>query len=232
MDYLPSFEEWNSWIRLQWIKIHTNQINDTQDLIIDHSYLYNIFNKKIKMCIDFTKNNYWINNEHRSECIICAIHSIDNIIKEPTYDQLNNIVFKYTCCLTNENASWNTLYNTSSCIRIQFLFKSKTPSIYFTISRSMILFLTSLSYLYNIEQHLNDEYNKHIGDIPEEFTSSTNVVFDRIYNSMKYVYMVVYKYTIPPTITEVEQILEDRKVNKRKIKTTKRCNKKKKNKTH
>jgi hypothetical protein len=184
-EYLPNELEWKSFVQSKY-----NTLLNPQD----HKYILST-KKKIKYLLWLVHHNRWIcKNELRSECIYCAIHSLSYVIYIPTYEDHIHSQIPYQCCLTEV---------TQGTVRIQFILPDHTKSLYFTISQRMVFFLQSLSFLYHIEDYIHqhsllvtqDTLNQH-----------THPLFIRYHHTMKYVYMMIAKHTIPPTLDDIRPL--------------------------
>jgi hypothetical protein len=181
--------------------------------LLNHQKLYLSALNKIRACLKAVRHNPWIKqHEIRSECIEYAITSHSREILQPTLQMLTDNEIPYVCCLTEQAATWNEKHQFSTCLRIQFT-KPHT-SIWFTLDMGMLNFIIILSFLGHIEPFLEQEVQKAM-DLSEssesEFPPAWMLEFEDYFmaqdlvQSMQYVYKMIYKHIIPPTIQEIEQ---------------------------
>lgn len=214
---LPTDTEWIHLVTKRWAMLQP-QSQLFNQMITDHSKLANRLSKKIKGCLHFASNNPWaLANELRAECVVCAIQSIDRKVLQPTPLLMQrDHPIPYQCCLTNEKNKWNEKLQISSCVRVQFIFAPHATikqSIPFTVDRRMLDFLTIVSFLNHLEEYI-DQVLSSLSSSSPPLTPPVEVLYNSsLYedtrNAFRYIYLLIHKHLIPPSITHIQQSLKN-----------------------
>lgn len=228
-DYSVLATEWRSLVFTKWCTLKRDRLlieieqqmkgnHDTRSRqqqmdkwnqhLMNHQALYVSALNKVRACLKAVRQNQWIKqHEIRSECIEYAITSHAHQILQPTLQMLTDNEIPYVCCLTEQAATWNETHQFSTCLRIQFT--QPCMSIWFTIDLGVLNFIQMLSFLGHLEPFLEQEVQKAMNE--SEFPPVWMLQFEDYFmskdlvQSMHYVYKMIYKHIIPPTIQEIEQ---------------------------